>query len=69
MNVEEGAMENAVQAAARLLVKAGMEQLYHDPHQWSRRPCGTCKSITRPLGEDFGCVRYAKERAAGEGRG
>lgn len=61
----ENEMENAVQAAARLLVRAGMEQLYHDSHQWSRRPCGTCRSITRLLGEDFGCIRYAKEHPNG----
>lgn len=37
-----------------------MLRLDADPHQWSKRPCATCSSITKAIGRDFGCVRYAK---------
>ena len=33
-----------------------------DPHQWSTRPCQTCKAISALVGKPFGCVRKAKEQ-------
>ena len=30
-----------------------------DPHNYSKRPCGTCQQMTKALGKPFGCVRYA----------
>ena len=27
-----------------------------DPHQFSTRPCATCRSISAALGRPFGCV-------------
>ena len=30
-----------------------------DPHNYSKRPCGTCRQMTEALGKPFGCVRYA----------
>jgi hypothetical protein len=38
--------------------------LYIDGHLWSRRPCATCSKVTASLGFDFGCIRYAKDKAA-----
>jgi hypothetical protein len=26
-----------------------------DPHQWSSRPCQTCRAISATLGRPFGC--------------
>ena len=57
------AAENAVRAAARMVTRAVADLLYADPHSWSERPCGTCRSITGLLGFDFGCNRRAKEKA------
>lgn len=34
-----------------------------DPHQFSTRPCATCRDISTALGRPFGCV--AKRQAAG----
>lgn len=42
------------------LVKAVLRSLQNDPHQWSVRPCSTCQAVTSIVGEDFGCVVYAK---------
>lgn len=37
--------------------RAVADLLYADPHHWSPRPCGTCKSATALLGVNYGCVR------------
>ncbi len=31
----------------------------HDPHQWSTRPCPTCREITAIIGRKFGCYAVA----------
>lgn len=33
-----------------------------DPHQWSKRPCPTCRPISELLGRPFGCVKERGEK-------
>ena len=40
------------------IMKAVTDLIYEDPHDWSNRPCQTCKVITSLIGEPFGCTRY-----------
>lgn len=54
--------EQAIQAAARLIMKTALDVLYTDPHMWSTRPCPTCEPISALIGTPFGCVRYRVER-------
>ena len=28
-----------------------------DPHQWSHRPCDTCRQIAQIIGKPFGCLK------------
>lgn len=35
--------------------------LERDPHQFSTRPCATCRAVTSILGRPFGCVRRAED--------
>jgi hypothetical protein len=34
--------------------------LQADPHQWSNRPCPTCRAISGLVGRKFGCYLYAE---------
>lgn len=52
----------AVQAAAQAIVGSILDLLQDDPHQWSTRPCPTCRSISKLVGRPFGCYKYAAER-------
>ena len=36
-------------------INAILNLLQDDPHQWSTRPCPTCKKITKLVGRYFGC--------------
>ena len=45
-------------------ISSALNLLHSDSHQWSTRPCSTCKAISAVFGEPFGCIRYAKDRAA-----
>jgi hypothetical protein len=54
----EQEVERVIQAAARMLFKAAARVLNTDPHQWSSRPCETCRVVTGVLGEPFGCDAY-----------
>lgn len=29
-----------------------------DPHQWSKRPCPTCRAVSALLGRNFGCDNH-----------
>lgn len=49
-------------AALNRITQAQNDLIYADPHQWSTRPCPTCRTITALVGYPFGCVRYAVEK-------
>ena len=53
--------ERRISALENILPQAVNDLLYSDPHQWSTRGCPTCRPITELIGQDFGCIRYAKE--------
>jgi hypothetical protein len=38
-------------------IQVAMNALYSDSHSWSDRPCNTCATVTKAIGQDFGCVR------------
>jgi len=56
-------LEDVIQAAARMITGRILALMQVDPHQWSARPCDTCRTVTALAGEDFGCVKYAKDKA------
>jgi len=43
------------------VLEAILRLIEKDPHQWSSRPCATCKSISALAGRSFGCVLYAEQ--------
>lgn len=55
-------MTKEIQAVARVLVKTALDLIQADAHQWSERPCTTCRTIGSILGEPFGCYLYAEQR-------
>lgn len=51
-----------IQAAASLMLDAATNLLQTDPHQWSTRPCSTCRTISGLVGRPFGCYLYAQQK-------
>lgn len=49
-----------LEATNQELVEA-LELIQTDMHQFSKRPCPTCKRISLIMDKDFGCVAKAKE--------
>ena len=63
MNEDEMHIRAAIiQVAARMQLSAALDMLQEDSHQWSERPCPTCRAITGLLGRVFGCYKYAADR-------
>jgi hypothetical protein len=54
--------DELIQAAARVAVDIPLRLLDADHHQWSSRPCSTCRAISAVAGWPFGCNRLAKEQ-------
>ncbi len=52
----------AIRAAASVIVEAVLRLLDNDPHNWSARPCQTCKAVTSLVGRPFGCTRITEEK-------
>jgi hypothetical protein len=48
--------------AMAMVVQPILRVLQGDPHYWSERPCGTCRTITSLAGEPFGCELYAIQK-------
>jgi hypothetical protein len=53
-----------IRDAARMLMDAALQAIQADPHQWSERPCQTCKAVSALAGRAFGCYLYAQQRKA-----
>lgn len=51
-------------ACIQKIIDAVFALIQDDPHQWSDRPCGTCRSITALAGKPFGCYEYQRKRSA-----
>ena len=45
-----------------LMMDSVLEIVQDDPHQWSTRPCTSCKTITSLIGKPFGCEKYKEQR-------
>lgn len=45
------------------VVTAILNLIQEDPHQWSERPCPTCKAIGSMINRRFGCYVYAHRKA------
>jgi len=52
--------EDIIKAAVNIIMDPILELIQNDPHQWSTRPCQTCKAISSMIGKPFGCVKKAK---------
>lgn len=35
--------------------------IYRDPHQWSKRPCPTCRAVAALTKKQFGCLKLNGE--------
>lgn len=55
-------MKEAIQAAAEVIVDAALRLIQADPHQWSERPCSTCRAVSEIVNKPFGCVLYTIAR-------
>lgn len=53
-----------VKAAASVVIDAVVDAIGHDGHQWSTRPCGTCKTVSGLIGRPFGCYKYQEDLKA-----
>ena len=62
----ENERQKLIKACASILFDAVIEIIYADPHQWSKRGCDTCRTISAIIGKPFGCYRYQKEKATEE---
>lgn len=54
--------EETIRACANVLIGTIADIIYADSHQWSTRPCETCRVITAISGKSFGCDRYREYR-------
>lgn len=45
------------------ITEAILNLIQEDPHQWSTRPCSTCRTISGLIGRNFGCCLYVERKA------
>lgn len=43
------------------LIDTVLNLIQSDPHQWTIRPCPTCRAISNMIDKPFGCILYAQE--------
>ena len=60
--MNEDQIQRIVQLAAKEIADAALDLIEQDPHQFSKRPCQTCRAVSRLVGRSFGCVKKAEEQ-------
>ncbi len=60
MSIEKEKQE--LKAAILILMETVLSLIQDDPHQWSKRPCPTCRAVSSMIGTDFGCNLFEKEK-------
>jgi len=57
--------KEVMQACVDILITATLDLIQEDPHQWSDRPCPTCRAVSSLIGKPFGCyLKIANRRKA-----
>lgn len=51
-----------VRGMVSLFMDAILKLIQEDPHQWSTRPCSTCRTITSMIDRPFGCDKYRMDK-------
>lgn len=52
--------EKVIKAAVNIIIEPILDLIQNDPHQWSTRPCSTCRTISTIIDKPFGCILVAK---------
>lgn len=58
--------KKVIKAAVNIIVESVLNLIQKDPHQWSARPCSTCRAISSIINKPFGCILYAIEKKKNE---
>lgn len=58
----EDNLKETIKAAAGVLLDAITDAVFKDPHQWSDRPCETCRVISVIVNKPFGCYKYQERK-------
>jgi hypothetical protein len=62
-------MKEIVHRDGRILaLERALGELEKDPHQFSTRPCATCRGVSVALFRPFGCSALAEAHAADKGK-
>ena len=64
---KEEDVKRSVRAAVSIIMKSVIEIIGIDGHQWSDRPCQTCRAVSGLIGEPFGCYWYQEKKRRKEG--
>ena len=55
-------MKQAIRVAVDIIMDVVVETIGIDGHQWSDRPCSTCRAITGLIGRPYGCYWYQDKK-------
>lgn len=58
----KGAVKEIVTEIVAVIMDPVLRLIQDDPHQWSIRPCQTCRGIGAIIGKPFGCYEYQRRR-------
>ena len=57
-------IKQMIRVASAILMDAVLDIIQRDSHQWSNRPCESCRAISGIIGRPFGCYEYQRQRNA-----
>ena len=62
MKMEDAEIKQMVRVQVDIIMDAVVETIGIDGHQWSDRPCQTCKAVSGLINRPFGCYWYQAKR-------
>ena len=61
-NNSDVGVEQVVKIAVGIIMDSVIAVIALDGHQWSDRPCQTCRAVTGLIGKPFGCYWYQAKK-------
>ncbi len=60
--MEDAEIKQMVRVQVDIVMDAVVETIGIDGHQWSDRPCSTCRAVSGLIGRPFGCYWYQAKK-------
>ena len=62
--MNDAELKQMVRVQVDIIMDTVVKTIGMDGHQWSKRPCQTCRAVSSLIGRPFGCYWYQAKKGS-----